>query len=208
MPIASFTRRHSPLLAAARRQFGFTSAATYGFPGLGSFNYTKLEYQALKRFDLTNRTFLIGTLHQGSFLHSEVPNPAAPDPQDRYAIPIAEFFNVGGADNLKGLSNNLIGTQELHTTWELYFPWFLGAHHRIIQSDWQSWYWILYAGVGTLGFSSKTYTSFSSYIPDTGLGFESAVRIWKYHFFVSGILARALKGTNHVTARLSVRSYR
>ena len=38
--------------------------------------------------------------------------------------------------------------------------------------------------------------------------FESSVRLWRYRFFLSGILARPLKGTNHVEARLSVRTYR
>jgi hypothetical protein len=191
-------------------QFGFTGALSYGLP-TGDFNYLKVETQTLKRFDLTDRTFLIGTLHQGSFLFSQVRDAAASvslDPEDRFSIPISEFFTIGGPDNLKGLSSNLIGSQELHTTWELYMPWFLDQHHQVFNADWQSWYWILYAGAGTLGYTSKTYVDISTYIPDTGLGFESAVHIWRYRFFVSAILARALKGTDHLEARLSVRSYR
>ena len=191
-------------------QFGFTGAVSYGIP-TGDFNYLKMETQTLKRFDITDRTFLVGTLHEGSYLHSSVRNPAASaafDPQDHFAIPISEFFDIGGPDNLKGLTTNLIGTQELHTTWELYVPWFLDEHHRVLDADWQSWYWILYAGAGTVGFTSRNYVDFSTYVPDTGVGFESAVHIWRYRFFVSAILARALKDSNHLEARLSVRSYR
>jgi hypothetical protein len=188
-------------------QFAFTAALTDGLP-IGSFDYLKLESQALKRFDFTDRTFLIGTVHAGSFLYRQVRHPAAVDPQDRFAIPLAEFFNIGGADNLKGLSSNAAGTQEVHTTWELFTPWFLGQHRRFLKADWQSWYWILYAGLGSLGFDTKIYTNLSGYIPDTGVGFEASVRVWRYRFFLSGIVARPLKGTNHVTARLSVRSYR
>jgi hypothetical protein len=210
--IVGDTRAYFPSIFTAVReigpgQFGFTSAVTAGFPP-GSFEYVRLESQALKRFDLTDRTFLLGTLHLGTVLHSRLTHPRALDPQDRYSIPAAAFFNIGGADNLKGLSNKLIGTQELHTTWELFTPWFLAQHHRVLGLDWQSWYWILYAGAGTLGFSSRVYTDLSAWIPDTGFGFESSVQIWRYRFFLSAIVARPLKGTNHVEARLSVRSYR
>jgi hypothetical protein len=210
--IVGDTRAYFPSIFTAVReigpgQFGFTGGLTYGFH-LGSFDYVRLEAQALKRFDLTGRTFLVGTLHLGSFAYSELPNPLAPDPQDRYSIPPAAFFNIGGADNLKGLSNRLVGTQELHTTWELFTPWFLGEHRDFLRLEWQSWYWILYAGVGTIGFTSRVYTDLAAYIPDTGFGFESSVRLWRYRFFLAGIVARPLKGTNHMAARLSVRTYR
>ncbi len=210
--IVGDTRAYFPSIFTAVReigpgQFGFTTGLTYGFH-LGSFDYVRLEAQALKRFDLTGRTFLIGTLHGGSFLYSELNSPGALNPQDRYSIPPAAFFNVGGADNLKGLSNKLIGTQEVHTTWELFTPWFLGEHRSFLKLDWQSWYWILYAGAGTLGFTSRVYTDLAAYIPDAGFGFESSVRLWRYRFFLSSIVARPLKGTNHVEARLSVRTYR
>jgi hypothetical protein len=210
--IVGDTRAHFPSIFTAVReigpgQFGFTAALTYGFP-LGNFDYVKLEAQALKRFDFTDRTFLIGTVHEGSFLYRQVTRATATDPQDRYAIPLAEFFNIGGADNLKGLSNSLIGTQEVHTTWELFTPWFLGQHRRLLGLEWQSWYWIGYAGLGSLGFDSKTYTNLAGYIPDTGLGFESSARLWRYRFFLSGIVARPLKGSHHVEARFSVRTYR
>jgi hypothetical protein len=210
--IVGDTRAHFPTIFTAVReigpgQFGFTGALTYGFP-LGNFDYVRLEAQALKRFDFTERTFLIGTLHEGSFLHREVNRPGAADPLVRYSIPIAEFFNLGGADNLKGLSNKSFGTQEVHTTWELFTPWFLGQHRRFLRMEWQSWYWILYAGLGSQGFDSKTYTNLSGYVPDAGFGFESLVRLWRYRIFLSGIVARPLKGMHHVEARFSVRTFR
>jgi hypothetical protein len=210
--IVGDTRAYFPSIFTAVRelgpgQFGLTSGLTYGFH-LGSFDYVRLEAQALKRFDFTDRTFLVATLHLGSFPYSEQPNRNALDPADRYSIPPASFFNIGGADNLKGLSNRIIGTQELHTTWELFTPWFLGEHHNFLRLDWQSWYWILYAGAGTIGFTSRVYTDLAAYIPDAGFGFESSVRLWRYRFFLSSIVARPLKGPNHVEARLSVRTYR
>jgi hypothetical protein len=210
--IVGDTRAYVPNIFTAVReigpnQFSFTGAVSYGFP-LGNFNYVKVESEALKRFDLTDSIFLVGRLHQGSFVFDHVVNSAALDPEDRFSVPINELFTVGGADNLKSISSNLIGTQELHNTWELFFPWFIGEHHPIFDTDWQSWYWILYSGWGTLGDDSSAYTNFSNYIVNTGLGFEAAVRLWRYRFFVSGVVARPLKGGEHVEARLSIRSYR
>lgn len=192
--IVGDTRAYFPSIFTAVReigpgQLGFTTGLTYGFH-LGSFDYVRLESQALKRFDFTPRTFLIGTVHGGSFLYSEQSAPRAVDPQNRYSIPPAAFFNIGGADNLKGLSNTLVGSQELHTTWELFTPWFLGEHRDFLRLDWQSWYWILYAGAGTIGFTSRVYTNLAAYIPDAGFGFESSVRLWRYRFFLSSIVAR------------------
>jgi hypothetical protein len=210
--IVGDTRSYVPNIFTAVReigpnQFSFTSALSYGAP-VGAFDYLKLEAEAIKRFDLTSRVFLVGRMHLGSFPYSRIANAAATDPEDHFAIPLDELFNLGGPDNLKGVSSDLIGTQELHNTWELFFPWFVGQDHRVLDTHWQSWYWILYAGVGTLGNDSKTYTDLSAYIPDTGLGFESSVHVWRYRLFVSSIVARALKGSNHLEARLSVRSYR
>ena len=58
------------------------------------------------------------------------------------------------------------------------------------------------------GFDHKVYADFSAYIPDAGLGFESSFRLRKYRFFLSGIVAQALKGNGGVEARISVKSYR
>jgi len=42
-----------------------------------------------------------------------------------------------------------------------------------------------------------------------GIGFESSFRLRrKYRFFLSGIVAQALKGSGGVEARISVKSYR
>jgi hypothetical protein len=100
------------------------------------------------------------------------------------------------------------GTDVLYTTWELFFPWFLRENRRFLKLDWQNWYWIVYTGAGIVGNESNIYTDFNSYIPDVGLGFESSLRLKKYRFFISGIVAQALKGDGSVEARVSVKSYR
>ncbi|HEX4962195.1 MAG TPA: hypothetical protein VF173_15270 [Thermoanaerobaculia bacterium] len=194
---------------------GFTTALSWGFPyGVGSYDYLKLELEALKRFDVTRRSFLIGRLAGGSYPHagSVKPDPAIPpssEPEiDRLRIPIGDFFKLDGTDGLLGLKNSKHGTEELLTTWEYFMPWFIEEPHHFLWLDWDNWYWVLYGGYGTVGFTKKVYSDFSTYIPDAGFGFESSVRLRKYRFFLSGIVAQALKGGGGVEARISVKSYR
>jgi hypothetical protein len=188
--------------------FGFTGALTYGFK-LGDFDYVKLELEMLKRFDLTDRSFLIGRLHQGSFPYAPQSMPNQPLPENRFSIPLSEYFALGGRGDMKGVSSKLGGTDEIYTTWEFFTPWFLGEQRDFLRLEWQNWYWVLYAGLGTIGFDRHVYTDFKRYIPDAGVGFESSVRLGKYRFFLSAIVARALKvGAGKLEARLSVKSYR
>ncbi|HYU34888.1 MAG TPA: hypothetical protein VEW48_22280 [Thermoanaerobaculia bacterium] len=216
--IVGETRARTERLFTAFREIGpggagFTGALTWGLPyGIGDFDYAKVEAETLKRFDISARTFLIGRAHAGTFLYKDdrPPEELPPDPQqgDLYTVPLGEYFRLDGRENLKGLSDKMRGTEELHTTWEYFFPWFLNASHDVLRLDWQNWYWILYAGAGNVGFDRKIYTDLSSYIPDAGVGFESSFGFHKYRFFLSAIVAQALKGEGGVEARFSVKSYR
>lgn len=216
--IVGETRARSEQLFTAFREigpggFGLTGALTSGFDvGIGDFDYLKLETELLKRFDLTSRTLVVGRLHGGSFLRKGRRDPKdLPEPVnelDLLAIPGGEYFRLDGRERLKGLSERMRGTDVLYTTWELIFPWFLRENRRFLKLDWQNWYWILYAGAGTVGNDGKIYTDLSSYIPDAGIGFESSLRLRKYRFFLSGIVAQALQGSGGVEARVSVKSYR
>ncbi|HET9209326.1 MAG TPA: hypothetical protein VFR03_02945 [Thermoanaerobaculia bacterium] len=216
--IAGETRARTERLFSAFREFGpgeatLTSALSYGFPyGPGDFNYLKFEFEALKRFDVSRRTFLVGRLRGGTFLHVAKADPSTlpPDPDgiDFYAVPRSEAFNIDGRENLKGVRDRTRGTDALFTTWEYFFPWFLETKHRALRLDWDNWYWILYAGYGTVGLSHSIYKEFSSYYPDAGIGFESSFRLRKYRFFLSGIVAQALRGNSGLEARISVKSYR
>lgn len=221
--IVGESRARREQLFTASRDFGpgstgFTGAITYGFPYIrGDFDYLKAEFEALKRFEVSERTFLIGRLHGGTFPYKgdrdpEDLLPLEPgeerDPFDLLAVPRAELFRLDGRDSLRGLTEKRRGTEELHTTWEYYFPWFLDASHDFLRLEWQNWYWIVYAGAGTVGLDRDVYADFASYIPDAGLGFESSFKLKKYRFFLSGIVAQALKGNDGVEARVSVKSYR
>jgi hypothetical protein len=192
---------------------GFTGAVTWGLPyGIGDFDYAKVEAEALKRFDVSERTFVVGRIHGGTFLYKEdrPPGELSEDPQqgDLYKVPISEYFRLDGRENLKGLDERKRGSEELHTTWEYFFPWFLNASHDFLKLDWQNWYWILYTGIGNVGFDREIYTDFGEYIPDAGVGFEASFGLRKYRFFLSAIVAQALKGEGGVEARISVKSYR
>jgi hypothetical protein len=215
--IVGETRARTERLFTAFREIGpggagFTGAVTYGFGlGVGDFDYVKLEAETLKRLDVTAHSFLIARLHAGTFLYKGLREgsglPAEHDRFDLYMIPRGEFFRLDGRESLKGVTEKLRGTEELHTTVEYFIPWFLNANHKFLRLDWQNWYWILYAGAGTVGFERSTYTDLGSYVPDAGLGFESSFKLRKYRFFLSGIVAQALKGNGGVEARISVKSY-
>ncbi len=216
--IAGETRARTERLFSAFREFGpgdstVTAALTYGFPyGIGDFNYLKFEFEALKRFDVSERTFLVGRLRGGTFpyLAKAAPKtvPPNPDPIDFYAVPRSEAFNIDGRENLKGVRDRTRGTDELFTTWEYFFPWFLDKDRPFLHLSWENWYWVLYTGYGTIGLNHKVYTDLSTYYPDVGVGFESSFRLRRYRFFVSGIVAQALKGNGSLEARISVKSYR
>ncbi|MES1242892.1 MAG: hypothetical protein ABUT39_14855 [Acidobacteriota bacterium] len=216
--IVGETRARSERLFTAFREigpggFGLTGALTSGFDvGIGDFDYLKLETEMLKRFDVSERTFLVGRVHGGSFLRKgerdprDLPEPI--DELDLLAIPRSEFFRLDGRERLKGVSEKTRGTEVLYTTLEYFFPWFLRENRHFLKLEWQNWYWILYTGAGTIGSESKIYTDYGSYVPDVGVGFESSLRLKKYRFFLSGIVAQALKGDGGVEARVSVKSYR
>jgi hypothetical protein len=216
--IAGETRARTERLFSAFREFGpgdstVTAALTYGFPyGIGDFNYLKFEFEALKRFDVSERTFLIGRLRGGTFPYlakaAAKTLPPNPDPIDFYAVPRSDAFNIDGRENLKGVRDRTRGTDELFTTWEYFFPWFLGKERPFLHLSWENWYWVLYAGYGTIGLDHSVYTALSTYYPDLGIGFESSVRLRRYRFFISGIVAQALKGNGSLEARISVKSYR
>lgn len=205
-------RLFSPYQQIGPGDAGFTTGLSYGFDlGPGDFNYVKLEFSGLKRFRLHGKHFLIGRLHGGTFPYKTKIRDETTIPDlvraDRFSIPRQELFRLDGRDNLKGLSDRTEGTDELHTTWELFLPWFLEADRTTRRVHWQNWYWVIYAGYGTAGFSSSIYTDLANYIPDAGIGFEATCRFGKYTFFLSGLVAQALRAGTGPQAQLSVKSY-
>jgi hypothetical protein len=218
---ARVERLFTPFRDIGPRGAGFTTALTYGFDfGPGDFDYVKVEFEGLKRFQLSERDFLVARIHGGTF--PLVDRCAAGDPgtacegredaeiieANRYSTPRSELFRLDGRENLKGLKDRLRGTDELHSTLELFLPGFLDAHHKALGLEWTHWYWVVYGGVGTIGFDREVFTHLDDWVPDLGVGFESSFRLRKYRFFLSGLVAQALNGQGEVEAQVSLKSYR
>lgn len=219
---ARVERLFTPFREIGPQATGFTSALTYGFDfGLGDFDYLKLEFEGLKRFRLSERNFLVGRIHGGTFPAVDrceagelgTPCEGLADEEiieaNRFSTPRFELFRLDGRENLKGVKDRLRGTEQLHTTLEFFVPWFLDSQRRALGIEWNNWYWILYGGVGTVGFDRDVFTELGDYVPDVGVGFETSFRIKKkYTFFLSGLVAQALNGQGEPEARLSIKSYR
>ena len=192
---------------------GVTGALTYGTDvAVGDFDYVKAEVSALKRFELPRGFFLFGRLHGGSFLRKERLDREIEPESDLpvtglYAIPREEFFRLDGRDNLKGLDERLRGTDEIHTTWELVWPWFIGKDYKKIGLNWENWYWVVYGGAGAIGFDRDIFTETDDLVYDVGVGWESSFRLRDYDFFFSGLLAQAFNAEGGVQLRLSLKSY-
>ncbi|HEY2321570.1 MAG TPA: hypothetical protein VGJ82_01790, partial [Thermoanaerobaculia bacterium] len=123
-----------PVLTAFRdlgpQKFGLAAAVTESARvGTGDYRYTKVEAEALKRFDPTSTTFFVSRLHVGFFPTKSLvePPPAprdldgdgVPDPVPTYAlytVPRYELFALGGREALRSIkdSTDTEGTHEVH----------------------------------------------------------------------------------------------
>jgi len=192
---------------------GLTTAVTWGTDTVvGDFDYVKLEVSGLKRFELPRGMALFGRIHAGTFpvkqeLDRDLMASGELPITGRYSIPREEFFRLDGRDNLKGLDEKLRGTDEVHSTWELVYPWFLGRSYKLLGLQWENWYWVLYGGVGNIGFDQNAFTELGDYIYDAGTGFEASFRLRDFEFFLSGLVAEAFNAEGGVQFRLSLKSY-
>jgi hypothetical protein len=209
---ARVDRLFTPLRAIGPYGAGFTAALTHGFDYTGGdFDYVKFEAEALKRFELPREAALVGRLHGGTFPLKQrrtVPAEEGELPEElRYEIPQSELFSLDGRDSLRGLDEGRRGTEELHTTWELFIPWFVDQERHALWVDWNRWYWVLYGGYGTAGFDPDVYTDADGYVTDVGVGFQASFRLRKYTFFLSGIVARTLESGADLEGKLSIKTY-
>ncbi|MEM8962763.1 MAG: hypothetical protein AAGD38_14855, partial [Acidobacteriota bacterium] len=191
------------------RGFGFTTALTYSFDFLGAdFHYAKLEFEMLKRFELPGRLFAVARAGGGTFVYKEevFDDPDVPD-DDRFSIPRTELLRVGGRERLKGVDFSERGTEALLGSVEVFVPWFENETRRALGLDWENFYWIGYAGVGTVGFDTEVYTDWDQYFPDVGIGFEASFRLKEFEIFVNGIVAESLQNSTGLETSFSLKSY-
>ena len=216
--------RITPVLTAFRdlgpQKFSFAGAITESARiSTGRYKYTKLEGEALKRFDVTGMSFLVSRLHAGFFVArdqircTDVSAPCAFEPIQRYSVPLYEMFRLGDREALKSIgdNSNSEGTHEAHLTNEYFVPVFRNKDFRTWALHWSTLYAIAYAGAGSVGFNYRDIARTSNDVFDAGLGAETSLTFRDYDIILSVIYAHtvhapdALKGGK---VRFSIRTSR
>ncbi|HUR80321.1 MAG TPA: hypothetical protein VM733_06125 [Thermoanaerobaculia bacterium] len=225
--------RITPVLTAFRdigpQKAGVAAAITQSARiATGDYQYTKLEVEGLRRFDITSTSFVFSRLHLGTFLTREQMEhrderctdfenglPVADVDIDKngkiegmekfaswrcYSIPQYELFRLGGREALKSISGNdtAVGTQEVHLTNELFVPIFRNRDYRIRAVHWNTLYGVAYLGAGTVGFLSDQLTNSKRLVVDAGLGTESAIRFQDWDVYLSVLYAHPLRRPDEI----------
>lgn len=232
--------RITPVLTAFRdigpQRTGLAAAVTQaGEAWTGDYTYTKLEAEALRRFDITGTSFVFSRLHVGTFLAKndmenrdprcvdfEEGRPViedvngdgtitAPETEftnwECYDVPQYELFRLGGREALKSISGNdsAVGTHEIHLTNELFVPIFRNRDYKIGPLHWNTLYGVGYVGAGTVGFVTNQITDSKRIVVDAGLGTESAIRFQDWDVFLSVLYAHPLRRPDDIDKGRGVR---
>lgn len=217
--------RITPVLTAFReigpQRTGLAAAITQASNVFSAdYTYTKFEAEGLRRFDLTQTSFIFSRLHVGAFVQRDEADPL-PVPRDRdndgdideddatpewekYAIPQYELFRLGGREALKSIGTNdeTIGTYEMHLTNELFVPIFRNRNYKVGPLYWHTLYGIGYVGAGTVGFSTSDLVD---PVVDVGIGTESAISFGEYDIFLSVIAAHTVAQPDSIDGATKVR---
>jgi len=220
-----------PVLTAFRdlgpQKFSFAAAVTESARvGTGDYRYTKVEAEALKRFDPTATTFFVSRLHLGFFpTKGRVSPPPVPtdldgdgviDPVPAYAfftVPQYELFGLGGREALQSIKDdvNTEGTHEVHETNEYFVPIFRNRDFNTFGAHWNTVYGVAYAGAGSVGFDYRSVGKANNTVVDAGLGFESAVTVREYDVILNVLYAHTVHapdGLKGGTFRFYIRTSR
>lgn len=191
--------RITPVLTAYRdigpQKTGLAAAITESaHVGTGSYRYTKLEAEGLRRIDITPNTFIFSRLHAGGFVGYDklAGREDLPD-VEKYSIPLYEMFQLGGRDALKGVSDvKSEGTHEVHLTNEYFVPVFRNRDFKTWIIHWNTAYAIGYAGAGTVGFHYNEIFRKSEAVADAGIGTEMALSVRDYDVLLSVVYAHTV----------------
>jgi hypothetical protein len=222
-----------PVLTAFRelgpQKLSFAAAITEAARiSTGDYKYTKLEGEALRRWDITPTSFVVTRAHVGGFLTkstvrdwctvNQVPRtcglgtpPAGALPVlpiEKYSIPAYEMFDMGGRDALKAVSskNASAGTSEVHLTNEYFVPVFRNRDYQTRAIHWNTLYGIAYLGAGHVAIANSRSTAV-----DAGLGTETSATIRDFEVLISVLYARTVKADNGLKGskvRFSIRTIR
>ena len=163
----------------------------------GAYQYTKLEAEALHRFDITGTSFVVTRLHVGTFPTKQTVRDASFPAFERFSIPDSELFRLGGREGLRsvsGSSDAAAGTNELHMTNEYFVPVFRNRDYSTWALHWNTLYAIGYAGAGSVGFDAPSVLKPRNFAVDGGLGAESTLTIRDFEVLLSAVFAHTFRG--------------
>lgn len=222
-----------PVLTAFReigpQKLSFSAALTEASRfSTGDYKYTKLEGEALRRWDITPTSFVVTRAHIGSFLTKSTvrdwcttavvpevcgtgptpPGAVAVSPIERFSIPAYEMFDMGGREALKAISskNASAGTSEVHITNEYFVPVFRNRDYKTWLMHWNTLYGIGYLGAGHVDIGGTHGNAV-----DAGLGTEASITIRDFDVLLSVIYARTVhadEGLKGNKIRVSIRTIR
>lgn len=210
--------RITPVLTAFRelgpQRFGLAAALTQSFAVFtGDYKYTKLETEALKRFDITGTSFVVTRAHMGVFPWRQKIKPEPIEPIERYTIPRYEMFQLGGREALRSISDKVEseGTHEFHVTNEYFVPVFRNKDYRTWLLHWNTMYGIGYLGAGSVGFDYRDVGKSDHTAVDVGLGTETSITIRDFDVLFSVIYAHTVHAPEDLKGgkvRFSIRTIR
>jgi len=161
----------------------------------GDYNYTKLETEAIKRWDMSPTTFVVTRAHVGTFPTRGTRDESSPL-IERYAIPSYELFRIGGREALRSISSSKdegAGTNELHLTNEYFFPIFRNRSYKKWGLDVNTLYGATYFGAGNVGFEYRDLVKAKDFAVDAGLGFEASIGVRDFNVLLSVLYARTIR---------------
>jgi hypothetical protein len=180
----------------------------------GDYKYTKLEAEAVRRFDLTSTSFVVTRAHAGTFLSkSKVDNADTLPPIDQYTIPNYEMFQLGGREALRsiGSTDAATGIDEFHLTNEYFVPVFRNRDYTSWGLHWNTMYGIGYLGAGQAAYTIRDAFRPRDYVVDAGLGTETSLRVRDYEVLLSVVYAHTVHSPDALRGgkwRFSVRTVR
>lgn len=174
---------------------GFTESARIS---TGDYKYTKLETEAIHRWDLTPTQFIVTRGHLGTFLTKEslCANYLTTPQIECYSIPGYEMFALGGREALRSLStSNSVsnGTDEFHVTNEYFVPVFRNRDYRFRELHFTTVYAIGYTGFGNVAFASRDLFRTRDFAVDAGIGTETALTVRDFDVLVSILYAHTFR---------------
>jgi len=202
--VGEFRGRLIPVLTVFRelgpQKFSFAAAVTQGGKiSTGDYKYTKLESEAIRRWDVSPTSFVVTRAHIGTFPVKDYLCKNTPDvpPVECYSIPGYEMFTLGGREALRSLStaNGVSdGTNEFHVTNEYFVPVFRNRDFRYRAIHFNTAYAIAYAGFGNAAFEYRDVFRTRDFAVDAGLGTEMQLTVRDFDVLLSILYAHTIRG--------------